>query len=75
MRTPWSAVTIIAAYADPWLVPFLMMSPALAHGTRPGRVSAGPFGRALGFAGGSRPVSEVTWTVMLPFPVSGWRTK
>ncbi len=75
MRTPWSAVTIIAAYADPWLVPSLMMSPALAHGTRPGRVSLGPGPAGMAFAGGSRPVSEVTWTVMLPFPVSGWRTK
>ena len=54
-----------------------MMSPALAHGTRPGRVSTGAAGSdgALAFAGGSRPVSEVTWTVMLPFPASGWRTK
>ena len=70
MRTPWSAVTIIAAYADPGRVLSLMMIPALAHGTRPGRVSV-----LLGFVDGSRPVSEVIWTVMLPFPASGWRTK
>src|ERR1017187_4541972 len=77
MRTPWSEVTIIAAYADPGAVPSLMMTPALAHGTRPGRVSIGAFGPrgTLPFAGGSRPVSEVIRTVMLPFPASGWRTK
>ena len=32
-------------------------------------------GRKLPFADGSRPVSEVIRTVMLPFPASGWRTK
>ena len=70
-------MTIIAAYADPGRVLALMMIPALAHGSRPGRVSVGPPGPdgMLLFAGGSRPVSEVTRTVMLPFPASGWRTK
>ena len=76
MRTPWSAVTIIAAYTEPGWVLSLMMIPAFAHGTRPGRVSIGAFGPTgvLGFAGSS-PVSEVIRTVMLPFPASGWRTK
>ena len=65
-------MTIIAAYADPGRVLALMMIPAFAQGTRPGRVSVacGP-----GLAGGSKPVSDVTRTVMLPFPASGWRTK
>jgi ABC-type microcin C transport system permease subunit YejB len=70
MRTPWSAVTIIAAYAEPGWVLALMMIPALAHGTRPGFVAVpGPF------PAGIRPVSEVTRTVTLPLPASGWRTK
>ncbi len=71
-------MTIIAAYADPGAVPSFMISPALAHGTRPGRVSIGafgPLGTSAGLTGGSMPVSEVTRTVMLPFPASGWRTK
>jgi len=56
----------MAAYAEPWLVPSLMMIPALDHGTT---------------GGCPPPVSEVTWlsevtrTVMLPWPASGWRTK
>ncbi len=63
-------MTIIAAYAEPGWVLALMMIPALAHGTRPGRVPVpGPF------PDGIRPVSEVTRTVMLPLPASGWRTK
>ena len=68
---------MIAAYADPGRVLSLMITPDLAQGTRPGRVSGDAFGLSgtLPFAGGIRPVSEVTRTVMLPFPVSGWRTK
>ena len=66
IRTPWSAVTIIAAYAEPGWVLSLMMIPALAHGTRPGlRAGPGPF------PDGIRPVSDVTRTVMLPLPDSG----
>jgi hypothetical protein len=63
-------VIIIAAYAEPWLRSCLMMIPAFDHGTRLGRV----FPCDGTFADG-RPVSEVTRTVMLPFPASGWRTK
>ena len=49
-----------------------MMIPALAHGTRPGRVGVAPNTCP---AGGSRLVSDVTRTVMLPSPASGCRTK
>ena len=70
IRTPWSAVTIIAAYAEPGWVLVLMMIPALAHGTRPGCVPV-----PAPFPDGIWPVSEVTRTVMLPLPASGWRTK
>ena len=68
---------MIAAYADPGRVLSLMITPDLAQGTRPGRVSGDAFGLSgtSPFAGGIRPVSEVTRTVMLPFPVSGWRRK
>ena len=54
-----------------------MMIPALAHGSTPGRVSNGPLDDWLagGVEGGSRPVIEVSRTVIVPFPVSGWRTK
>ena len=62
MRTPWSAVTIIAVYADPGRVLSLIIIPALAHGTRPGRVPD-----PVPVVDGIRPVSEVTWAVMLPF--------
>jgi hypothetical protein len=73
-------VTIIAAYADPCHVLFSRMIPALDHGSSPGRMFAvlGPVpARARGPEDpfGNRPVSEVTRTVMLPFPSSGWRTK
>ncbi len=69
IRTPWLPVTIIAAYADPGLVLALMMIPALAHGTRPARIAA-PW-----VSTGISPVREVTRTVMLPFPESGWCAK
>ena len=69
IRTPWLPVTIIAAYAEPGLVLALMMIPALAHGTRPARIAA------PGTGTGIWPVREVTRTVMLPFPASGWCTK
>jgi len=69
IRTPWLPVTIIAAYADPGVVLALMMIPALAHGTSPGRMP-GPW-----VSVGTWPVREVTRVVMLPFPVSGWCTK
>ena len=57
-----------AAYADPGLVPALMMIPALAQGTamcggRPRRAFA------------SSVSSEATRAVMLPLPSSDWRTK
>jgi len=42
IRTPWSAVTIIAAYADPVVVAALMMIPALDHGCRQGAIWFGP---------------------------------
>jgi len=76
IRTPWLPVTIIAAYADPRWVLVLMMIPALAHGCTPGVIPA------VGFWSEAnppwveyRPVSDVTRTVMLPSPASGWRTK
>jgi hypothetical protein len=50
------------------------MTPTLDHGMRPGVVSSGP-GPCEPFGGGSSPVSDVTRTVMLPSPASGWRTK
>ena len=60
-----------AAYAEPWVRFSLMMRPALAHGTTPGTVAL------LLPASGARmrSVSEVTRTVTLPSPDSGWRTK
>ena len=69
-------MTIIAAYADPCFVLCLMMIPALDHGCRARRLSwvcevFGPEGAADCWT----PVSDVTWAVMLPLPVSGWRTK
>jgi len=76
IRTPWLPVTIIAAYAAPWRVLALMMIPALDHGCTPGVMPA------VGLWPGVNapwveynPVSDVTRTVMLPFPASGWRTK
>jgi hypothetical protein len=69
-------VTIIAAYADPRRVLALTMIPALDHGCTPGVIPA------VGFWSDAnpplveyKPVSDVTRTVMLPFPTSGWRTK
>ena len=57
------------------------MIPALDHGSRPLRMLwpvPGPLRartRPLTEPLGVSPVNEVTWTVMLPFPASGWRTK
>ena len=65
-------MAIIAAYADPADRLDLIMIPALDHGTRPGRAGAAPNTCP---AGGSRLVSEVTRTVMLPLPASGSLTK
>ena len=68
----------MAAYADPCRVLSLMMIPALDHGSRPGCIpDRGPWPtRTRPFdAVGSRPVSEVTRAVMLPFPASGRWTK
>ncbi|WP_285575533.1 hypothetical protein [Actinoallomurus iriomotensis] len=48
-------------------MPSLMMSPAFAHGTLPGRRSVGVVGMLL--------LSAETETVMPPFPVSGRCTK
>ena len=76
IRTPWLPVTIIAAYAVPWRVLALTMIPAFDHGCTPGVMPA------VGFWSDAnpplveyKPVSDVTRTVMLPFPASGWRTK
>ena len=80
IRTPWPPVTIIAAYADPCRCSCLMMIPALDQGWTP----TWPPATARGLAARQpaparpppyRPVSDVTRTVMLPLPVSGWRTK
>ena len=70
-------MTIIAAYADPCRVLALMMIPALDHGSRPGCIpdAPGPAWTRPFDAVGSRPVSEVTRAVMLPFPASGRWTK
>ncbi len=69
-------MTIIAAYAEPWLVLSVMMIPALDHGWTPGcRPASGPPGLAGPAPPPYRPVSAVIRTVMLPLPVSGWRTK
>ncbi len=57
VRTPWPAVTIMAAYAAPGRVLAVMMSPVFDHGDR--LVGPGP------------PASEVTQAVMLPWPASG----
>ena len=77
IRTPWLPVTIIAAYADPRTVLALMMIPAFDHGCTPGVIPA--VGEAPPAAVAPwveyRPVSDVTRTVMLPSPTSGWRTK
>ena len=69
IRTPWLPVTITAAYADPCRVLAVMMIPALAHGTRPARIPPLLVSRWI------CPVSDVTRTVMLPLPPSGWCTK
>ena len=77
IRTPWLPVTIIAAYAAPWRVLALTMIPALDHGCTPGVIPAvGVLVRTANTPWVEyRPVSDVTRTVMLPFPASGWRTK
>src|SRR5215472_19071367 len=79
--TPLLPVTIIAAYAEPCLVLALMMIPALAQGTRPGRIS-GPCWPAPGPPTGTCegpdaciPVSEVTRAVIAALPAIGLRTK
>ena len=61
-------MTIIAAYAEPCDVFSLMMIPALDHGSRPpGAVWFGPM-RVW-------PVSDVTCTVIVPLPATGWCAK
>ena len=50
----------------------LMMIPALDHGCRPGAI----WGTALPAGATSTwPVSDVTCTVIVPFPVTGWCAK
>ena len=69
---------MIAAYADPWAVLALMIRPPLDHGSRPGCMpDRGPCPASTlpPVAVGSKPVSEVTRAVMLPFAVSGRCTK
>ena len=53
-----------AAYAEPGVVPALMMMPAFAHGARPSRVASGPSAASSG----SLPVIDASRTVMLPAP-------
>ena len=68
-------MTIIAAYADPCVVLALMMIPALAQGTRPLRVCGPPLPPPPPEKSGIWPVSDVTRTVMVPLPSSGWCAK
>ena len=65
-------MTIIAAYAEPCDVFSLMMIPALDHGSRPGASWGAPL---LGWPTATWPVSDVTCTVIVPFPVTGWCAK
>jgi hypothetical protein len=61
-------VTIIAAYAEPGDVFSLIMIPVLDHGCRPpGAVWFGPMSIV--------PVSDVTRTVNVPLPATGWCAK
>jgi hypothetical protein len=49
-----------------------MMIPALAHSSTPGRRVGDGVSR---LPDGTRPVIEVTRTVIVPSPASGWCTK
>src|SRR5215468_2651083 len=74
IRTPWAAVTSIAAYAEPGVVPALIRIPALDQGCRPAvprppALLAGPAWPAWP-AVPAVPVSDVTRTVMVPLPRS-----
>src|SRR5215471_10835884 len=71
--TPCDAVATTEAYWDPDVVLSLTMIPALAHGWMlAAAVSTAPLSPDVGLA---ELTSEVTRTVMLPLPLSGWCMK